>query len=319
MVPDPAVSVLVPLYQSEPWIAAALDSALAQTMSDFEVIVVDDGSTDGGSELAREYAERDTRVRYLRQQNAGLPGARNTGLSVAKGEYVAFLDADDLWLPDKLERQLAAAGDGVLYGDAYVMYDEGDPTSERLSEIVSPARGDIFDTLVRYNAVPVLTALLPRALIERFGRFDATQRQVEDWDLWLRMSASGVQFDYLPEPVAIYRARSTSLSRNVIVVSSYRVRALRKVRPLVSGERRRAVDQSLARELSLLGGELRIRAWERAAAGDVRGAREDILASLKAEPRSAKAVIAAAIAGVPPLLRAVARREIRVGAATEQR
>lgn len=307
----PAVSVLVPLYQSEPWIGAALDSALAQTMGDLEVIVVDDGSTDGGSGIARAYSERDARVRYLRQENAGLPGARNTGLEAATGEYIAFLDADDLWLPDKLERQLAAVGDGVLYGDAFVMYDEGKPTSDRLHDTVLPARGDIFDTLVLYNAVPVLTALLPRTLLERFGGFDATQRQVEDWDLWLRMSAAGVPFDYLPEPVAIYRARTTSLSRNVIVVSSYRVRALRKVQPVVTGERRRAVERSLTRELSLLAGELRIRAWTRAAEGDVQGARADIDASLKAEPRSAKALLAAVIARLPLLFRAVARRELR--------
>jgi glycosyltransferase involved in cell wall biosynthesis len=310
-VADPTVSVLVPLYQSEPWIAAALDSALAQTMSDFEVIVVDDGSTDGGPGIARAYAERDARVRYLRQENAGLPGARNTGLAAASGEYISFLDADDLWLPDKLERQLAAASDGVLYGDAFIMYDEGEPTSERLSEIVSPASGDIFDTLVQYNAVPVLTALVPTELMERFGGFDATQRQVEDWDLWLRMSASGVHFHYLPQPVAVYRTRTTSLSRDVVVVSTYRVRALRKVQPLVTGDRRDAVDRSLARELSLLAGELRIRAWKRAAEGDVGGARSDIDASLKAEPRSAKALLAAAIARVPPLLRAAARRELR--------
>ena len=306
----PTVSVLVPLYQGEPWIAAALDSILAQTFEDFEVMLVDDGSTDGGGEIARAYAQRDGRVRYLWQENAGLPGARNTGLAAASGTYIGFLDADDLWLPDKLERQLAAVGDGVLYGDAYMMYDDDEPTGERLAEHVPPAAGDIFDPLLQENVVPVLTVLLPRELLERFGGFDATQRQVEDWDLWLRMCAGGVRFDYLSDPVAVYRVRGTALSADYPLVSSYRLRALRKLQPLVTGPRRRAVDRRVRLERSRLAGELRIRAWQRAADGSVREARADIDAALRAEPASGRALLAAAIARVPPLLRAVARREL---------
>jgi glycosyltransferase involved in cell wall biosynthesis len=302
--------VLVPLYQCGPWIAAALDSVLAQTFLDFEVVVVDDGSTDGGGEIARAYADRDTRVRYVQQENTGLPGARNTGLAIARGEFVAFLDADDLWLPDKLERQIAVIGEGVLYGDAYLMYDDGEPTSERISTNVPPARGDIFDVLLGQNVVPVLTAIVRRELLNHFSGFDVEQRQVEDWDLWLRMSAAGVPFDYLSEPVSVYRVRTTAMTANQIAQSVYRLRALRKLRRSIDRPRRRAVHRRVRRERALLAGQLRLRAWEQAAAGNVREARVDIDAAFRAEPTSAKALLAAATARVPPLLRVVARREV---------
>lgn len=305
----PTVSVLVPLYQAGRWIADALDSVLAQSFEDFEVIVVDDGSTDDGGEIARSYAARDERVRYLWQENTGLPGARNRGLAVARATYIGFLDADDEWLPQKLERQLPLAGDHVLYADAYLL--RGDERStERITDNVPAVSGDVLDPLLERNIVPVVTALLPRALLERFGGFDVTQRQVEDWDLWLRMSASGVQFHHLPEPVALYRVRADALSADYPTVAAYRVRALRKVRALVPTDRRATVDRRLRSERSLLAGELRLRAWQRTAEGDVCGARADVDAALRAEPSSVKGIAAAVIARVPPLLRRVARREL---------
>ena len=102
---EPRVSVVIPLYQTERYIAKALRSVIDQTFADFEVIVVDDGSRDGGPQIARDW--RDPRVRVITQENRGLAGARNTGIRHARGELVALLDADDLWEPTKLERHVA--------------------------------------------------------------------------------------------------------------------------------------------------------------------------------------------------------------------
>src|SRR5689334_21141299 len=105
----PLVTVVVPVYNTLPYVADALESALAQTHRELDVVVVDDGSTDGSSGVVVELAAREPRIRVVRQPNAGLAAARNAGLAAAAGEYVAFLDSDDLWLPEKLERQLAVA------------------------------------------------------------------------------------------------------------------------------------------------------------------------------------------------------------------
>ena len=137
----PAVSVIVPLYQSRAYVAAALDSVLAQTLGDLEVIVVDDGSTDGGGEIVRGYVEREPRVRYMREENAGPAAARNVGIAAARGAAVAFLDSDDLWLPEKLARQLPLLReDTIVHSDAFLLRDAGEVSKERIGAHFEPGR-----------------------------------------------------------------------------------------------------------------------------------------------------------------------------------
>src|SRR4029450_14102924 len=121
----PCVGCGMPRYQGREPLAAAIESVLAQPFELFELLVVDDGSTDGSSEIARTYAERDPRVHYRRQENAGQGAARNAGIGVARGEAVAFLDQDDLWLPNKLARQLPLLDDAtVVYSDTYILRED---------------------------------------------------------------------------------------------------------------------------------------------------------------------------------------------------
>ncbi len=125
----PLISVVIPLYQTERFIAAALDSAVAQTFGDFEAIVVDDGSSDRGPDIAR--GRGDPRVRVVRQENRGLAGARNTGIRESRGKYIAFLDADDLWRSEKLAehaRLLDSAPDvGLTFSASELIDDDGSP------------------------------------------------------------------------------------------------------------------------------------------------------------------------------------------------
>src|SRR5215211_4851514 len=159
------VSVVVPIYNRSSYVRAALDSLRAQTYVHWEAIVVDDGSTDGSGEVVRDLAAEDERICPYRQENRGAAEARNAGVERAKGEFIAFLDSDDAWLPEKLERQLAAWREGVLYSDAYLVAPDGTP-GRRIGGDVELVRGQVFDRLLMWNVIATTTVLVPRELLE---------------------------------------------------------------------------------------------------------------------------------------------------------
>jgi glycosyltransferase involved in cell wall biosynthesis len=268
------VSVIVPLYNGRPFIEPALESLRASTYEDWEAVVVDDGSTDGGGDLVEALAKAEPRIRLVRQQNQGLGAARNTGLREAGGEFVAFLDADDLWLPHKLERQLAVWREGVVYSDAYLMPGE-EPGTETVGTHVTFVRGRIFDELLEENPVAVLTALLPRALVEEAGGFDATLPQgCEDYDLWLRLAARGVPFDFIDEPLAVYRVHPAAMSQSSVNMTRSRLAAYERLE--AASPDRPEVARRVVAERRYLAGALRQRAWKRALSGERDAAREDL-------------------------------------------
>jgi glycosyltransferase involved in cell wall biosynthesis len=209
-VPEPAVTVIIPAYQSGRFIEASIASVVAQTTDSWECIVVDDGSTDDAADRVRTLAERDARVRYLVQDRRGPSAARNAGLQAARGEFVQFLDADDRIAPKKLERQRALLEADpsldLVYGDA-VYFDDEHP--ERLRGTLGAAdrvalqglsgRGQaLVASLLRGNVMVVEAPLVRRRLLEAVGGFDEAQRYVEDWDLWLRGARSGASFQFDP-------------------------------------------------------------------------------------------------------------------------
>lgn len=222
----PRVSVVIPLYQTERYIAKALGSVLAQTFGDFEVIVVDDGSRDRGPEIARECG--DPRVRVVTQANRGLAGARNTGIRNACGELIALLDADDLWEPTKLERHVALLDADpaldVSFSASRLIGEEG----EDLGLVQSPLGGrlDDVDFLCRNpvgnGSAPVIRqrALERIAFVDRERGyvcwFDESFRQSEDVECWLRLKVmAGCRFGYVDAPLTLYRVNSGGLSANV--------------------------------------------------------------------------------------------------------
>jgi glycosyltransferase involved in cell wall biosynthesis len=186
----PQVSVVVPTYNRGGFIRETIESVLMQTYADFEVIVVDDGSTDGTAEIISTIV--DDRIHYHWQENSGLPArARNVALSAARGRYVAFLDSDDLWLPEKLESQIrcfAAHPDaGLVYCDAMYF---GQTASHGRSLIRGMLEGNIFDGLLVRNRIPALTAVVRRECLDSVGQFseEPALRSAEDYHLWLRIA-----------------------------------------------------------------------------------------------------------------------------------
>ena len=212
---NPTVSVIIPTYNRAHLIGRAIRSVLNQTYQDFELIVVDDGSTDNTEEVVKGF--NDGRIRYIRHdENRGGAAARNTGIKASQGEYIAFLDSDDEWLPHKIEKQLTVFSKGSLrLGVVYTGVRTVDLRSGRLIHIKLPqARGDIFRKLLSENVVvgSTSTALIRRSCLGKSGLFDENLPSRQDLDLWIRL-ARYYTFDYVREVLAviyIHKNRITS-------------------------------------------------------------------------------------------------------------
>lgn len=209
----PRVSVIVPLYESRRTVVEAVESALSQGIDDCEVIVVDDGSTDGGGEVVEEAFESEARVRVIRRKNGGTAAARNTGLDHASGEFFYFLDADDWIAPGGLEALLGAAAEsehGAAFGAYAFRSDSGGRYRESM-QITSPIVG--LEQFLEFNRFSVHAQIIHRDTLGAH-RFREDIRVVEDYDLWLKLAMEGVYWVATPYPVCGYRLRPGSLSKN---------------------------------------------------------------------------------------------------------
>jgi glycosyltransferase involved in cell wall biosynthesis len=194
-VTNPLVTVVVAVHNGERFLRPALESLYAQDYQPFEVVFVDDGSTDGSAEIARSFPG----IRYVHQHNQGLAAARNTGLSLAEGELLAYLDDDDLIPPHKLRRQaeyLVANPDvGCVLGRQEIMLEPGFDPPEWLG------RDKVFGDL---DGVPLVSAMIRTELLRAVGGFDPSYRFAEDRDLFVRLREHGVRIEVIPE-VLLYR------------------------------------------------------------------------------------------------------------------
>lgn len=207
------VSVVIPAYNSASFLASSIESALAQTHRALEVVVINDGSTD---ETATVLASFGSRIRVVSQANRGLPAARNAGIAVSVGEWVAFLDADDWWLPEKLEKQLAMATDpavGLIYSNRYNAGARGD-LPEVQSSHQSLYSGDIFVDLLRLgNHLTASSVMVRRSIVNELGGFAEHLGSAEDWDLWIRVAARW-RVAVSDEPLVSYRFHAGMMSGN---------------------------------------------------------------------------------------------------------
>ena len=214
---SPLVSVLMPAFNAGRYLAESVESVRGQTFEDWELVVVDDGSSDDTGEIARRCAAADARVRYVRRPNGGQAAARNTGLGEARAPLVAFLDADDLWLPGKLAAQLAVmeeTGADLVYTDGYIFSEDGAaPPGERFHILPGEARGvEMFRTLFTLNRIGTLSVLVKREALDAVGLFDEDRayQNSEDYDLWLRLARWGASFYGMPEKLMCYRRHAAA-------------------------------------------------------------------------------------------------------------
>ena len=244
----PLVSVIVPAYRATQWIAATLDSVLAQTFHNYELIVVNDGSPDT-AELENVLAPYGGRIVYLRQENRGLAGARNTGIRAARGRYVAPLDADDIWEPEHLAAQVtlleADPSIDVVYADARIFGDV--PQAGKTVMELCPSEGEVtFERLVlRQCTVHVCVCVIRKDTLLRVGMFDeAFRRNGEDIDLWMRIAQQGGRIVYQRRVLGGYRRHAGSMSADRVSALDAFLRVLAKAaaNPALTASQRRAVE-----------------------------------------------------------------------------
>ena len=226
----PAVSVIIPAYNAARYIGETLDSVFAQTFTDYEVIVVNDGSPDT-EQLEAVLAPYADRIRYVEQENRGLSGARNTAIRHARGEFVALLDSDDKWLPEYLAVQVAAMRRDptcdVYYPDA-IIFGDSIPAGRRFTDSF-PSSGEVtFERLLTQECNVMVCAIIRRETLLRVGMFDESLRSSEDFDLWLRIVKSGGRICYHEQPLAYYRRHGANLSGNVLWMRTYIFQVLDK-------------------------------------------------------------------------------------------
>lgn len=213
----PTISVVIPAYNAERTILETISSVQQQTFSDFEILVINDGSQDQTLELLNTVA--DPRLKVFSYNNGGLPVARNRGIAQAQGEFVTFLDADDVWTPDKLELQLAALQThpeaGVAYSWTHFLDEQGESFHTG-----TPVwyEGNVYADLLIWNFIlSGSNPLIRKQAIDSVGEFDPTLRSCEDWDFWLRLAARWF-FVVVPKTQIFYRLSSSSMSSKVEVM-----------------------------------------------------------------------------------------------------
>lgn len=214
--PVPKVTVVIPTFNQAHFLEDAVDSVLAQVYQDYEIVLVNDGSTDHTEEVARRYQDK---IRYVYQENQGLASARNTGIRAAAGEYVALLDSDDIWAPTFLTSMMALAQrflEATVYycGIRYIDRDKHDlPQSGATRVMPSDA---LYKTILRSNFLIPSTIVMKRAPVLEANLFDVSFRRLQDRELWIRLLRSGHQFAGLNEQLVRYRVHENNLSTDPV-------------------------------------------------------------------------------------------------------
>lgn len=222
----PKVSVILPAYNGEKYIAAAIDSVLNQTYKNYEIIVVNDGSKDSTADILSGYGGK---IKVISQPNGGIAKARNVAIGNSKGEYLAFLDQDDLWLPDKLERQMELLEKdkeiGLVYTDVYIM---GDNNTELVSfKLRRPYRGMAVDQLFLNNFIATSSVITRKECFEKVGLFDQSLSPCLDYDRWLYIAAF-YKIDYVDRPLVRFRDHVSTFRKNEIVTTEKIIETLRR-------------------------------------------------------------------------------------------
>lgn len=235
---EPTFSVITPTYNSTATISWTIDSVRTQTRADFELVIVDDGSSDDTPELIELIASKDDRVRLIRQENQGTSGARNTGIAAARGRLICFLDHDDLWLPSYLEQvadALAGAPDaGFAYTNAWTLDDRFGKirrltTWEEQPDVPRTGQADEqLVRLVRSNYI-MSSATIPAEVLREVGDMDTAIQGTDDWDLWLRILATGRRAVPTPDTLLISRHHPSKQSADLVMMLRNDERVIEKV------------------------------------------------------------------------------------------
>ena len=205
------VSVIMPAYNAEKYILQSIESVIQQTYSNWELIIVDDGSTDGTAKIIKRKSENDGRIKYFYQQNSKQGKARNLAIKNSSGKYLAFLDADDLWHPEKLFKQINCIQEksvDLVFSDCYVFKNNVNDVSHKMNTYKGVLKGEqALKLFLEVNQIPILTVMANRESIIAAGNFtdDSSIQNAEDYHLWMKMILNGSTFFGMDEALSYYR------------------------------------------------------------------------------------------------------------------
>ncbi len=210
MTREPEISIIMPAYNAEKHILSSIESVIAQTFQNWELITVDDGSTDNTEDIIQSVRLRDSQIKYFYQEDKRLGAARNSGLKLAKRLWIAFLDSDHLWEPEKLALQLQVAENNdadIIYTDGYMLLDGLNKMRDYPTRPGWFTGMEMYRILFEKNIVPVLSVLMKREWVEKTGYEDEGQLifGCEDWDYWLRAARAGANFYGMPQKLFKYK------------------------------------------------------------------------------------------------------------------
>jgi glycosyltransferase involved in cell wall biosynthesis len=260
----PKISVIIPAYNVASYIGETLETVFAQSFTDYEVIVVNDGSPET-AQLEHVLAPYLNRLRYIKQENRGASAARNTGLQLSHGEFIAFLDADDLWLPDYLGEQMnfiRAHGYDLVCADASIFSESAHDEKTYMQALMTgaPATGEItfLGLLSAEQSLITSGVVARREPIFEVGLFDEALRNAQDFDLWLRLARHGARLAYQQKVLLRYRSRAGSLSGTDINIHRRELRVYNKVEKLyeLTSAERAEVSPLIANRRAVLEFEL---------------------------------------------------------------
>ena len=253
----PKVSIILPAYNGEKFIAEAIDSVLNQTYGDFEIIVVNDGSTDRTAEILSKYGGK---IRVISQANAGIAQARNVAISNSKGEYLAFLDQDDIWLEDKLEKQMEIFDKdkdvGMVYSGTFVM--TAGNAELKSFDLKKPYKGMVIEELLMNNFISTSAVVTKKECFDRVGLFDNSLSPCLDYDRWLYI-ATLYKVDYVDKPLVRFRDHIATFRKNEIFTIGKIIDTLERYidnHPDVKKSLGRKIDKKIASYYVTLGRRL---------------------------------------------------------------
>lgn len=208
------VSVIMPIYNCENFIGYAVESVINQTYDSWELILVDDASTDNSFDIIKKYANKDSRIRFIRfNKNSGAAVARNKAIEVAKGRFIAFLDCDDMWKKEKLEKQIKFMVDNDIafsYSNFEVVSEDG----KNLNKLISPKNELDYKKMLKGNSIGCLTVIIDK---DKIGEFKMPLiKKGQDYATWLSILKEGYKAHKIDESLAVYRRRKNSLSGNMV-------------------------------------------------------------------------------------------------------
>ena len=232
---QPLISIIVPVYNGKKYIEKTVETFIAQTYENFELLLINDGSTDDSLLIIEGLAKKDKRIRVLDKPNGGIAHARNFGINLSQGEFVAFCDQDDFWLPTKLEKQvplLEQSKVGLVY--SWAMKEFTHPVNNRITVEKHNGRNQVFKSLVLENLIPTCSVIVRKSLLEQVGFFDEQKdlMGVDDWNLWLRLSLI-TEFDFVEEALSIHVFHGSNYSSNNAIMHKAELVCLIELRKFV--------------------------------------------------------------------------------------